>query len=79
MNTNWIQHAQEREWIAPIHLALDVLEPFGVLGAQVLWVLQPSVGQWLPQGMLTDIAQALESPQALDELRSQLNSASLSD
>jgi len=43
-NFEWIQRARANGWAAPLRLTLDALEPFGPLGAQLLWVLQPTLG-----------------------------------
>jgi len=51
-------------------LALDVLEPFGMIGAQVLWVAQPAarlIGGW--GDALGTLATALEDPHGIERLR----------
>lgn len=51
-------------------LALDVLEPFGAIGAQVLWVAQPAarlIGGW--GDALGTLAAALEDPDGIERLR----------
>lgn len=51
-------------------LALDVLEPFGMIGAQVLWVAQPAarlIGGW--GNALGTLATALEDPHGIERLR----------
>lgn len=51
---------------------LDVLEPVGVLGAQVLYVLQPVAGVIGMRAAFSEIARALETPEGVEALRQQL-------
>jgi len=55
-----------------VHLLLDALAPVGTLGAQVLWVAQPlgSVFGW--RDAISDIANALEAPEGIEDLRRRL-------
>lgn len=58
-----------------LSLALNALEPIAPLGAQVLWVLQPTAGLLGGQGMRTafaDFASALETPDGVASLRAEL-------
>ncbi|MCC6803802.1 MAG: hypothetical protein IT319_13035, partial [Anaerolineae bacterium] len=58
--SEWIRQIRARGWGDALSTALDVLEPLGPLGAQVLWVAQPAarlVGGW--GEMLGALAQAL--------------------
>lgn len=66
---DWIERIKARglgNWLA---LALDVLEPLGPLGAQVVWVAQPVLGLWLPRSALGGLAEALEAPGGVEGLR----------
>lgn len=72
--TPLVQQIKQHGWEAPAGLLLDVLEPFGALGAQVIWVAQPLLGAFIPREMLSDLAVLLEDPDALDEVRRQLDS-----
>jgi len=74
-NFEWIQRARANGWAAPLRLTLDALEPFGPLGAQLLWVLQPTLGGLLAPDALRDLAQTLEQPGGVDILRRQLDAA----
>ncbi len=68
----WIEQIRARGWSTALCTALDVLEPLGPLGAQLLWVAQPAarlVGGWEIVGGL---AQALEEPGGIDRLRQQI-------
>ncbi len=65
----WIKQARERGLDGALGVALDVLEPLGPLGAQVLWVLQPALGLLGARKAVGDIADALEEPGGIDRLR----------
>ena len=51
---------------------LEAAEPLGPLGAQVLWVAQPTLGLWVPREEITALAQRLERPGGVAWLREQL-------
>jgi hypothetical protein len=53
-------------------LVLDVAEPLGPLGAQMLWVAQPALGLMVPREAVADLAQVLEQPGGVAWLREQL-------
>jgi hypothetical protein len=72
---DWIQTVKTRGLEGALRLTLDVLEPFGALGANALWTLQPLLGVFLPSAMLGDIARALETPAHLAALRAALDEA----
>ncbi|MCZ2098093.1 MAG: hypothetical protein LC121_17855 [Anaerolineae bacterium] len=68
--SDWIRQIRARGWGDALSTALDVLEPLGPLGAQVLWVAQPAarlVGGW--GELLGALAQALEQPGGVERLR----------
>jgi hypothetical protein len=70
----WLREIRARGWGDALSTALDVLEPLGPLGAQVLWVAQPAarlVGGW--GEMLGALAQALEQPGGVERLRRALD------
>jgi hypothetical protein len=71
--SDWIQHAKARGWDDALSVALDALEPLGVVGAQVLWVLQPALGLFIARKALSALAEALEEPGGIDRLRKQLD------
>lgn len=70
----WIKEIRARGWGDAFSAALDVLEPLGPLGAQVLWIAQPAArliggwGEWF--GVL---AQALDEPGGIERLRQALD------
>ena len=51
---------------------LEAMEPLGPLGAQMLWVAQPTLGLWVPREEITTLAQRLEAPGGVAWLREQL-------
>jgi hypothetical protein len=51
---------------------LEAVEPLGPVGAQVLWVAQPTLGRWVPHEEITALAQRLEAPGGVAWLREQL-------
>jgi hypothetical protein len=68
----WAEMLKARGWAAGAATALDVVEPFSPLVAQVLWVVQPISGVFGARALLHDLAQTLEDPQQLAHLRQQL-------
>lgn len=68
----WIAAIRARGWGDAFSTALDVLEPFGPLGAQLLWVAQPAarLGGW--GETLGALARALEQPGGVEKLRQAL-------
>lgn len=71
----WLVAAKARGLEDALSLALDVLEPFGPLSAQCLWVLQPALGMVIARDALRDIANALETPGGVAALRQMLKSS----
>jgi hypothetical protein len=69
---DWVQGAKARGLGHALSIALDVLEPLGLLGAQLLWTAQPVLGVFVPRDVVTDIAQHLETPEGIERLRQQL-------
>lgn len=72
---DWIDHIQARGLEHVVHTALDVLEPLGPLGAQLVWVAQPAahiLGRELWGEALAALAEALEKPDGITKLRERL-------
>jgi hypothetical protein len=69
----WIQQIRARGLGPTVHTALDVLEPLGPLGAQMVWIAQPLFGLFVPTEALDDLARALEEPGGVDRLRGYLD------
>jgi hypothetical protein len=70
---DWIILIKARGLQDAVGLALDVLEPLGPLGAQMLWVAQPVLNRWLPRNTVAAVAEALEAPGGVAELRHMLD------
>lgn len=69
----WAQQIHARGLGHALSVALDVLEPLGPLGAQVLWVAQPVLGVFIKPATLTSVAETLEAPDKLEALRHYLD------
>ncbi len=69
---HWLRQVKAHGWENIFSAVLDTLEPFGALGAQALWILQPTLGIFVSREALGDIASALEEPDQLQRLREQL-------
>ena len=70
----WVEAVRARGWQHAASTVLDVLEPLGPLGAQVLWIAQPAarlVGGW--SDALGTLALALEAPGGIERLRHALD------
>ena len=55
-------------------LAIDILRPFGFLGAQALYLLSPVLTAFSSPAQIDQLAALLESPDALDRLSDTLSS-----
>jgi len=66
---DWVKQIQARGLGDALGLALDVLEPLGVLGAQLIWVAQPVLGVWFKRDTVRSIAQTLETPGEVEQIR----------
>jgi len=69
---DWIQQVKARGLDGAFGVALDALEPLGPLGAQVLWVMQPFLSLFIARETVQDIAQALEAPGGVEQLKQEL-------
>ena len=66
---DWVIQLQSRGLGEALGLALDVLEPLGVFGAQLIWVAQPVLGVWLNRDTVQNIARTLETPGEIAHIR----------
>ena len=66
---DWVKQLQARGLGDALGLALDVLEPLGVRGAQLIWVAQPVLGVWFNRDTVHNIAQTLETPGEVAHIR----------
>jgi hypothetical protein len=72
----WIEELKVRGLAAPLSLALDLLEPLGLVGAQVLWVVQPVSSLLGASALVGGLADVLEQPEGIENLRRRLNEES---
>jgi len=68
----WIESVRARGLGNVLSVALDVLEPLGPLGAQLLWAAGPVLGLFVSRETLSGLADALEEPGGIERLREQL-------
>lgn len=66
-------------WLETHHLTrgftflLDIIEPLALLGAQFLYVLQPSLGLFMERQTIDQWARLMESPGGIAWLREKIN------
>lgn len=65
----WISELRARGWANAALTVLDVLEPFGALGAQLLYVTSPTLGVLGWRNPAEGLAQALETPEGIEQIR----------
>lgn len=68
----WVAKARARGLGPALGLALDLLEPLGPLGAQLVWIAQPALGLLVGRAALGGLARALEEPGGVERLRAHL-------
>ena len=51
---------------------IESLQPFALIGGQLLWLAQPAASQFIDSNRIADYACLLENPEALDLLRNKL-------
>ena len=76
MTDDWIEQIKARGLTGAVTFALDALAPLGPLGAQLIWVAQPLFGVFGGENArhaIGDIAEALESPDGIEQIRQRLN------
>ena len=69
---DWIRELQARGLGGPLLLLLDVFEPLGVPGAQLLWVAQPLSGLFGAAHLTGKLAELLQEPEGIERLRDML-------
>ena len=70
---DWIQQVKARGLATPLRVLLDVLEPLGPVGAQLLYVAQPAASLWGGASLVGHIASALEQPDGVELVRQLLD------
>lgn len=58
---------------------LDAVEPLGPLGAQLLWVAQPTLGLVMPSDEIDGLARLLDEPEGFAWLRDELTGSTGED
>jgi hypothetical protein len=66
---DWIKQAKLRGLANPLRVLLDVLEPLGPLGAQLLYVAQPVSRLMGASDGVRQLAETLEEPGGIERLR----------
>lgn len=71
--SDWAQKARDNGHDQWLLILLDAIEPIAPIVAQGLWVAQPLAGLWGKSTALQHLAQTLETPDGVDQLRQQLS------
>jgi hypothetical protein len=72
-DSRWLEQARARGLDGALRVALDVLAPFGPLGAQLIWVAQPALGLLGLGQAAAHLAGALEEPGGIETMRRRLD------
>lgn len=78
-HTTWIDRLEAHGMGGFVRLLLDVAAPFAVVGAQVLWIVQPLATLVGKGQAIGDLATWLEQPNSLRNLRARLDANQSSD
>ena len=70
--SDWIEKVKQKGYGDIAELMLDAIEPIAPIVAQGLWVVQPLAGVWNGSNTVQSLAQLLETPDGLAELRQRL-------
>jgi hypothetical protein len=73
IESDWIKQIKARGLGGVFGVLLDIIEPLGPLGAQLLWVAQPTMRIFGAEEILGHVAQALEEPGGIERIRHLLN------
>lgn len=68
-----IADLKRRGWTNALSLLLDMIEPLGVLGAQALWIAQPTATLFGGREITAALARTLEQPGGVERLRALLD------
>jgi hypothetical protein len=69
---HWKQWLQQRHLTGIATAVLDIVEPLGILGAQILYIAQPTIGLFTQRQSITLWARLLETPGGIAWLRQEL-------
>ena len=72
-DTELIAAVKRRGLASALGLFLDVIEPIGALGAQLLWIAQPTAGLFGGRDIVAGLARTLEQPDGVERLRALLD------
>ena len=70
--SRWSRRLRAARLDGPVGLLLDAAEPLGPLGAQLLWIAQPTLGLLLPLDEVALLARLLDTPGGVAWLHQQL-------
>ncbi len=73
VENDWIQQVKDRGLTVPVRVLLDIFEPLGPVGAQLLYIAQPAASLWNGAAWMGHIAAALEQPNGVEQLRQLLD------
>jgi hypothetical protein len=68
----WSRRLRAAHLNGVVGLLLEAVEPLSPLGAQILWVAQPTLGLFLPHEDVASLARLLDQPGGMAWLREQL-------
>lgn len=68
----WSHRLRKKRLTGLVGALLDAAEPLGPLGAQMLWVAQPTLGLFMPRDDVASLARILEHPDGLAWLHERL-------
>jgi len=78
-HTTWIDQLEARGMGGITRLLVDIAAPFSILGAQVLWILQPIATLFGKGSAMGKLANWLEQPNSMRDLRARLETRQSSD
>lgn len=78
-HTTWIDQLEARGMGGLMRLLVDIATPFSILGAQVLWILQPIATLFGKGSAMGEFAKWLEEPNSMRDLRARLERQSSDD
>jgi hypothetical protein len=70
---DWIDKAKKHKLGNVLALVFDGLRPLGPLGAQLLWVLQPTASLFGWHKTIGELAETLEEPDGIEQLQQRLH------
>jgi len=71
--SDWAQKARDKGYDQWLLVMLDAIEPIAPILAQGLWVAQPLAGLWGGTRTVKMLAETLEAPDGVSQLRQQLS------